>query len=44
MHYSTEPKYRIYVKGCGFLSFLQNTGKNISSKYSQKLVGSAKEL
>ena len=33
-----------YVKGYGFLSFANNTGKNISSKYSQKLVGSAKKF
>ena len=41
--YSTQLKERIYVKGYGFLSFLKNTGKNISDKYIQKLVGSAKK-
>ena len=35
MRYSNEPKDRIYVKDYGFLSFAQNIGKNISSKYSQ---------
>ena len=37
------PKDRIYVKGYGFLSFLKNTGKSISSKYGKKLVDSAKK-
>ena len=43
MRYSTEPRERRYVKGYGFLSFAKNIGKNISSKYSQKLVDSAKK-
>ena len=43
MHYSIEPRDRRYVKGYGFLSFAKNIGKNISSKYSQKLVDSAKK-
>ena len=34
---------RRYVKGYGFLSFVKNIGKNISNKYSQKLVDSAKK-
>ena len=34
MCYSNEPRDRRYVKGCGFLSFAKNTGKNISSKYN----------
>ena len=42
MRYSVEPKDRTYVKGHGFLSFAKNIRKNISSKYSQKLVDSAK--
>ena len=25
--FSTQPKYRIYIKGYGFLSFLKNTVK-----------------
>ena len=34
---------RRYVKGYGFLSFARNIGKNISNKYSQKLVDGAKK-
>ena len=44
MRYSIEPKDRRYVKGYGFLSFAKNIGKNISNKYSQKRVDSAKNL
>ena len=44
MPYSIEPRYRIYVKGCGVLSFAKNTGKNLSDKYSQKLFDSAKKI
>ena len=44
MRYSIEPRDRRYAKGYGFLSFAKNNGKNISSKYSQKLVDSAKNL
>ena len=40
--YSIEPRYRIYVKGYGFLSFAKNIGKNLSNKYSQKLFESPK--
>ena len=50
MRYSIEPKDRIYVKGDGFLSFAKNMGthatkvaKNLSSKYGQKLLDSAKK-
>ena len=43
MCYSIEPRYRRYVKGYGFLSFGKNNGKNIRSKYSQKLIVSAKK-
>ena len=42
MRYSIEPRDRRYVKGYGFLSFAKNIGKNISNKYSQKLVDTAK--
>ena len=42
MHYSNEPRDRRYVKGSGFLSFAKNISKNISSKYSKKLVDRAK--
>ena len=41
--YSIEPRDSKYVKGYGFLSFAKNIDKNISNKYSQKLVDSAKK-
>ena len=43
MQYSIEPRDRGYVKGYGFLSFAKNIGKNLSNKYSQKLLNSAKK-
>ena len=47
MRHSIEPRYRKYVKGYEFLSFsrdiVKNVGKNIKSKYSQKLVDTAKK-
>ena len=43
MRYSIEPRYRIYVKGYGFLSFTKNMGKGLSNKYCQKLIDSAKK-
>ena len=43
MCYSIEPRDRSYVKGYGFLSLAKNIGKNISNKYSQKFVDSAKK-
>ena len=43
MKYSIEPRDRIYVKGYGFLSFAKNMGKNLSNKYGQKLLDSAKK-
>ena len=43
MRYSTEPKDRIYVKGYGFLFFVKNMGENLSNKYSEKLLDSAKK-
>ena len=43
MRYSIEPRDRIYVKGYGFLSFAKNIGKNLSNKYGQKLLDSAKK-
>ena len=43
MRYSIEPRDRIYVKGCGFLSFAKNIGKNLSNKYSQKVIDTAKK-
>ena len=49
MRYLIEPKERRHVKGYGFLSFARNIGthaakvaKNMSNKYSQKLVDAAK--
>ena len=43
MRYSIEPRNKIYVKGYRFLSFAKNIGKNLSNKYSQKLLNSAKK-
>ena len=37
MSYSTEPKYRKYVKGYGFLSFARKFGK----KYGRNLMDTA---
>ena len=37
MRYSTEPKYRKYVKGYGFLSFTRKFG----DKYGKKLMDTA---
>ena len=37
MRYSTEPKYRKYVKGYGFLSFARKFG----DKYDKKLMDTA---
>ena len=44
MRCSIEPRDRIYVKGFGFLSFAKNIGKNLSNKYGQKLLDSAKKF
>ena len=43
IRYSIEPRDRIYVKGYGVLSFAKNMGKNLSNKYSKKLLDSAKK-
>ena len=43
MRYSVEPKDRIYVKRYGFLSFANNMGIQLSSKYGQKLVDNAQK-
>ena len=41
MRYSTEPREpRIYVKEYGLFSYAKNIGKNLSNKYSQKLLDS----
>ena len=37
MRYSTEPKYRKYVKGYGFFSFARKVG----DKYDKKLMNTA---
>ena len=43
MRYSIEPRNKIYVKGCGFLSSAKNMSKNLGNKYSQELFDSAKK-
>ena len=43
MRYSIERRYRIYVKGYGFLSFAKNMSTHLSSKYSQKILDTAKK-
>ena len=43
MRYSIEPEDRISVKGYEFLSFTKNMDKNLSGKYGQKLLDSAKK-
>ena len=40
--YLIEPKDRIYVNGYGVLPLSKNIGKNVSGKYNQKLLRSAK--
>ena len=37
MKYSTEPKYRKYIEGYGFLSF----GRKFGDKYDKKLMDTA---
>ena len=39
MRYSTEPKYRKFVEGCGFLPF----ARKCSDKYSKKLIDTAQK-
>ena len=43
MRYSIKLRNRIYVKGYGFLSFAKNMAKNLSNKYGQKILDSAKK-
>ena len=51
MRFSVQPRYQIFVKDYGLLSFARNMGKNIgknisknlSGKYSQKLLDDAKK-
>ena len=40
MRFSTEPKYRKYVKGYGFLSFAIKSG----NKYGKKLMNTAAKI
>ena len=42
-HYSVRPWVEIFIKGYGFISFARNMGKQLSSKYSQKLLDHAKQ-
>ena len=46
--YSIQPRDRIFVKGYGFLSFAKkmckNISKNLSGKYSHKLLDHLKNL
>ena len=39
MRYSTEPKYRKYIKGFGFLSFARTFG----DKYGKKLMDTVRK-
>ena len=39
--YSVQQRERVFVKGYGFLSFVKNMGKNLSSAHSQKLIDHA---
>ena len=39
IRYSREPKYRKYVKRCGFLSFARKVG----DKYGKKLIDTASQ-
>ena len=39
MRYSIEPRYRLYVKGYGFMSF----ARSMSNKYGKKLVDTTKK-
>ena len=48
MRYSVQHRDQIFAKGCGFLSFAKNIGKNISinlsSRYSQQRLNQLKNL
>ena len=39
MHYSVQPRDRIFAKGSGLLSFAKNMGKNIGKNISKNLHG-----
>ena len=42
MRYLTEPKNKLYVNWYGFLSFTKSMGNNLSNKFSQTPLESAK--
>ena len=39
MHYSVQPRDRIFVKGYGFLSFAKSMSKNIGKTISKRASG-----
>ena len=39
MRYLVQPRYQIFIKGYGFLSFAKNMGKNIGRNISKNLIG-----
>ena len=39
MRYSVQPRYRVFVEGCGFLSFAKNMCKKIGENKSEHLSG-----
>ena len=43
MRYSIKPRDRTYVKSYGFLLISKNIGKNLTNKFSKKLLNSAKK-
>ena len=43
MRYSLELRDRIYVKGYGFMSLAKNIGKNLSNKYSKKILNTPRK-
>ena len=43
LRHSIQPRDRIYVKGYGYLSFAKSMGKNLSNKYNQKIIDTAKK-
>ena len=42
MCYSIQSRDRIFVKGCGFLSFAKNIVNNIGKNISKNLIGKCK--
>lgn len=44
MKYLIESRDGIHAKGCKLLSTAKKMGKNLSSKYGQKLIDSTKNL